>query len=392
MGYDTRNKTKGEKYNIIKFLVPQKGDNKGELARKIVLLAAIAAILVFAVIITINELQNAAQNHRNKELLKLKEDGSLSISVEKDEQIREQKPGILDKYLKLYEQNPDIVGWIRIDKTPIDYPVMQSSEGSPDSMKGSNTKDPETQKGQYYLYRLFDKSYNKVGSIFADYHNKFTALKRPDNTILYGHNIANGTMFAKVAHYYPKLSGGLQYYINRPTITFDTVYKEGTYKIFAGIFTNTDEKHGKVYPYYQKTTFKNKSQFYDFCTNILDRSSFYTDVDLKYGDEILTLSTCYYPLGESVDTRFALFARRVRDGEDPNVDTSKATVNTSPLYFDYYYKVNGGKWAGRLWDTSKVEGLDKWLETHEVDGIPASKGTAETTPADNTPTEPPVGN
>ena len=96
----------------------------------------------------------------------------------------------------------------------------------------------------------------------------------------------------------------------------------------------------------------------------MDRSLFYTDVDLEYGDELLTLSTCYYPFGKEVDTRFVLFARRVREGESAEVDTSKAYINDDPLYFDYWYQLYGGSWGGRKWDTTKVKGLDKFLETH----------------------------
>jgi sortase B len=75
----------------------------------------------------------------------------------------------------------------------------------------------------------------------------------------------------------------------------------------------------------------------------MDRSLFFTDVDLEYGDELLTLSTCYYPLTkDAADTRFVVFARRLREGESAEVDTSKAVENSNPLYFDTYYKMNGG--------------------------------------------------
>ena len=87
----------------------------------------------------------------------------------------------------------------------------------------------------------------------------------------------------------------------------------------------------------------------------MDRSVLWTDVDLTYGDSILTLSTCYYPFGkENADTRCAVFARKVRPGESPEVDVSKAVVNNSPLKFTYQYQQEGGSWTGRTWDTSKL--------------------------------------
>lgn len=107
----------------------------------------------------------------------------------------------------------------------------------------------------------------------------------------------------------------------------------------------------------------------DFVGNIMDRSTFYTDVDLEYGDQIITLSTCYYyPMGKDVDCRFALFARKVREGESLEVDASKITVNQSPLFFDTYYKRGlAYPWEGRNWDISLVKDFDKY--TDKVDSL-----------------------
>ena len=110
----------------------------------------------------------------------------------------------------------------------------------------------------------------------------------------------------------------------------------------------------------------------------MDRSLFFTDVDLEYGDELLTLSTCYYPLTkDAADTRFVVFARRVREGESAEVDTSKAVENSNPLYFDTYYKMNGGSWNGRNWDADpdstdtskthlKIKGFEEYYKSHET--------------------------
>ena len=87
----------------------------------------------------------------------------------------------------------------------------------------------------------------------------------------------------------------------------------------------------------------------------MDRSVLWTDVDLQYGDNILTLSTCYYPYTkEKADTRVAVFARKVREGESAEVDVSKAMRNPDPLLFAYEYRVKGGSWGGRKWDSSKL--------------------------------------
>ncbi len=268
---------------------------------------------------------------------------------------------VMSEYEEKYTENEDLIGWIRLEAAGIDDPVLQAEDN------------------KYYLDKDFNGNEYKNGSFFVDYKCQFTSRTRPANTIIYGHNMVTGPSFAKLTRYYDARINGdyanrLDFYINNPTIEFDTIWEEGTYKVFACMYVNTMEEHGDVFKYYKQRTIANEEEFYTYVTNILDRSVFYTDVDLEYGDEILTLSTCYYPLGKEVDTRCVVFARRVREGESAEVDTSKAYVNESPLYFDYYYQVNGGSWAGRNWDKSKVKGLSDYLATH-----PFSSAHAPTT-------------
>lgn len=260
---------------------------------------------------------------------------------------------VMSTYEEQYAQNDDLIGWIQIDGTPIDFPVLQAEDNI------------------YYLDKDINHEYTQNGSIFADYKCEFTTRTRPANTILYGHNMRTGPSFAKLTTYYPWYSGtaSLQQYLTAPTVKFDTIWEEGTYKVFAAMFVNTLEEHGEVFKYYKQRTIKNEEDFFVYIAKIMDRSVFYTDVDLEYGDELLTLSTCYYPLG--IDTRFVVFARRVREGESAEVDTSKAYINNDALYFDYYYQVKGGKWGGRTWDTSKVKGLDEFLEIHPLSAAAA---------------------
>ena len=247
-----------------------------------------------------------------------------------------------------------MIGWIHIDipgETAIDEPVMQTSDN------------------KYYLTHDFENNEVVEGALFADYQCKFTTRTRPANTIIYGHNMASGKSFAKITRYCPwyTASQGLKQYNAAPTIKFDTLWEEGTYKVFAAIFVNTQVKNGEVFQYYKRRTIANEGQFYNYIGHVMDRSLFYTGVDLQYGDELLTLSTCYYPLGkENADTRFVVFARRLRPGESAEVDTSKAYVNPDPLYFDYWYQTHGTSWGGRKWDTSLVKGFDEYYKKHET--------------------------
>ncbi len=267
---------------------------------------------------------------------------------------------VLTEYEAKFAENEDIIGWIKLEDAKINDPVVQADDN------------------KYYLTRDFNGNDYQNGSFFVDYKCQFTTRTRPANTIIYGHNMLTGPSFAKITRYYDaRLNGDypnrLDFYMNNPTIEFNTIWEteRSEYKVFACMYVNTMEEHGEVFKYYKQRDIKNEGQFYEYVAQILDRSAFYTDVDLEYGDEILTLSTCYYPLGKAIDSRCVVFARRVREGEDPTVDTSKAYINDSPLYFDYYYQVNGGKWAGRKWDTTKVKGLDEYIEAY-----PDSKAAA----------------
>ena len=166
-------------------------------------------------------------------------------------------------------------------------------------------------------------------------------------------------------NYRTQLNYGMDWYRKYPTITFNTLYRKSTYKIFAGMLVNTEEKDGEVFYYLQGRKFKNKAAFDDYVAQILDRTTFYTDVDLKYGDNLITLSTCILDYG--IDARWVIFGREVREGEDPTVDVSKAYENPDPLYFDYYYNVFGGSWGGRKWDADMIYDYSYTVESKKTD-------------------------
>ncbi len=242
--------------------------------------------------------------------------------------------------------NTDFIGWLTIKDTPIDIPVVQATDN------------------KFYLTHDFYGAYDptKVGTTFADATVKVTKTQRPDNLIVYGHNIRTGVGLAKITNYYPARYGSLKFYTTHPTITYESAFGgESTYVVFAGMFVNTQKTHGDVFNYYKIRNFKNESIFYQYFEQVFDRSVFYNpDVNIKYGDKFLTLSTCYYPFGANIDTRFVLFARQLRSGEKATIKTSNAYTNKSPKYFTYYYKVNGGKWAGRTWPEKLITGYSAW--------------------------------
>ena len=371
--YDKPKKKDGEGggfSNLLKTFVPQKGDVPFELARKSVFCGSLLICLVALIAIIIAA---AASGNKEEEIITVSAwsgfiDGSVSIAPLPElpvqqilERVRLDDPDMA----AAYEINNDVVGWIHIPGTVLDNPVLQYPHLRYEEF------GVEKFGNEYYLHRDINHNWFYDGVIFADVNAPVLGERRPGNIILYGHNLLNRTMFRQAALYWPYFGGrsNIDFYRENPVVHFDTLYERGVYKVFAvGLFHTEDPDNIRrgiahdVYNYHRIRNFPDRDAFYDFIVNILDRSGFYNpDVDLMYGDEIITLSTCYYPLGEHIDTRIAVFARRVRDGESPVVDIDAAWLNPNPHYFDHYYNVRGGSWGGRNWDTSKVAGLDEWL-------------------------------
>ncbi len=347
-------KKSGVLMKIRNSIFPVKGDPPTEAVRKIIFDIAVVALVVTGGSLLVDVIDRGYQDTvidaQVQDMYQPVGDnepdeitGQLNISEEEKEAVLKENPKVMESFIKLYSENSDIVGWLTLGENGsiINHPVMQAEDND------------------YYLNRNFYKKETKSGAVFADFRNNFKNGEISANTILYGHNIWDGSMFAKLTRYYDGRLGNdysdrLGFYKEHPTITFNTIYEEAQWKVFACVLFNTDEKNGEVYPYTQIQDFETKEAFNSYILDIMDRSVLWTDVDLTYGDEILTLSTCYYPYGEKIDTRCVVFARKVREGESAEVDVSKAMINTSPLKFTYQYNVEGGSWQGRSWNTDKL--------------------------------------
>lgn len=162
---------------------------------------------------------------------------------------------------ELLNKNPDTVGWIKVEGTKVNYPVVQSDDN------------------KYYLKHAFNRSNNAGGWIFADYRVNFVDFGK--NTIIYGHNMNNKTMFGSIPSmlYNSYLNNSNNYYIKISTPTSNTVWK-----VFS-IYTIEPEV------YYLKTNFKSEP-FEKFLNTIKGRSIYNFGIDVTPDDKILTLSTC----------------------------------------------------------------------------------------------------
>ena len=189
---------------------------------------------------------------------------------------------ILPEYQDAYSQNDDLVGWIRIDGTVIDYPVMQHLE----------EKD-------YYLERNFDEEYSKHGCIYV--REQCNPFKPADNVVLYGHYKQDGSMFHDLHGYYRE-----SFWREHQTIEFDTIYEHHTYQIVAVFKVNINDKN--FFRYHTFNNFANEDDFNTYEDAIRNLSFYDTGVDIEYGDKLITLSTCEYTLSNG---RLVVVAKRV---------------------------------------------------------------------------------
>lgn len=374
-----QDKIKGRPQNIfVRFAeaaFPQKRDSKGEKIRKIVMLVLIVvfAVSIGYLLFQLTSIKDGSEANKQTQSLAGVDSGTIDMddftppeiiistttsgtgsstagteaTTETEEPKETEEINVTPlvntpinaNFDALLAENPDTRGWIKIQGTYLNHVVVQAKDND------------------YYLHRDFYGNETLSGTIFSHYKNKWDGTDQ--NLILFGHNMIDGDCFATVRYYLPndRSREPVKFYKVHPTVMIETPDgKTHIYKIFAGVLANTQKEYGEVFKYVNKTKFKSQNDFNNFIVEIMDRSWFHTDVDLQYGDKLLTLSTCYWPLGQEVDTRWVVFAREVRPGESEYVDTSVATRNYNPKLFDYYYSIIGSQWYGSTWDKSKLLG------------------------------------
>lgn len=190
-------------------------------------------------------------------------------------------PEILPQYADLAAQNPEMVGWLRIADTAIDYPVMHTPE------------DPEK-----YLHTNFEEEYSYPGVPFIDGNCTMDS----DNLLIYGHNMPNGTMFRSLLQYKEEA-----YWKEHPTICFDTLYEEQEYEVLAAFYDRVYYKTEDVFKFYQFIDAEDEQNFDDAIAQFRSKALYDTGVEAAYGDQLITLVTCAY---HTDNGRFVVVVRR----------------------------------------------------------------------------------
>lgn len=196
-------------------------------------------------------------------------------------------PPVLDEYKNLLNKNKRLIGWVKIDDTNIDYPVMQTTDN------------------EYYLDHNLNQEYDKNGSIFMD--KDCDVLKPSTNLILYGHHMKSGQMFGGLSLYSDQ-----SYYEKHPCIQFDTIYEKGLYEIMYVFRSRVYSEDEIVFKYYQFIDAQSEQEFDSYMNDMAEMSLYDTGVTASFGDQLLTLSTCDY---QEKNGRFVVVAKKVTTKE-----------------------------------------------------------------------------
>lgn len=176
--------------------------------------------------------------------------------------------GMLPGYAELYEINNDLVGWMRIEGTEIDYPVMQTPG-----------------RTDFYLKRNFDKDHSERGCLYV--REECDVFRPSDNVTIYGHTMMDGSMFAYLHEYQDK-----EVWEDNRLIFFDTLYEYHMYEIFSVFITTASL--GEGFSYHQMEDAESEEDFDEFIAKCKALALYDTGITPEYGDKIICLSTCEY--------------------------------------------------------------------------------------------------
>lgn len=310
-------------------LFPQKGDSVGECIRKIIFLVSVIAIIVCGYMVSDYYIDLWRSKNLNDEVMGVywtyQSDNIEDKEPTAPESDDDDEPVyyMLDGAKKLLDINSDVVGVINIPGTPVNNPVMQSDDNSK------------------YLDKKINGEESRAGELFLDYRNHFDDvdeeghLKEPnsDNLVIYGHNMNDEQMFGSLKYYHRNYD----YYGEHPIIELNSNYAHYQYKIFAFFILDAEDKTETKYECWNKMNFDDEEDFYNFVNEAKRRTIRLNDVDVKYGDKLLTLSTCNTLLGDR--GRLIIMARMVREGEDPYEGTQDSIANPNIKWPSYYYDI-----------------------------------------------------
>lgn len=193
---------------------------------------------------------------------------------------------MLPSLTEWYQENNALAGWLRIEGTVIDYPVVHTPD------------DPEK-----YLRKNFKGKFSMEGTLFID--GSCSTMPESDNIIIYGHNMKRGTMFHDLMNYKDQ-----SFWEEHPIIEYSTLYEERQYEIIAAFYDRVYYTHERVFKFYQFINYETEDEFKDAMVYFQGKAEYETGVEPVYGDRLLTLVTCSY---HEQYGRFVVVAREILD-------------------------------------------------------------------------------
>lgn len=226
--------------------------------------------------------KEVAKNTLEDEERVIEENEETVIGKDTEKQKKETERMLQVKQLQ--GQNTDIVGWLEIENTNINYPVLQGADNN------------------YYMTHNYKNEKSKNGSIFldADYNWNIPS----NNLLIYGHNLGNGMMFQELLKYEKK-----SFYQEHPVIRFTTAEEDTEYEIISVFKSRVYYKSEKnVFRYYYFINNESEEEYNEFVKNAKNASLYPIDATASYGDQLITLSTCSYYVE---DGRFVVVGRKI---------------------------------------------------------------------------------
>lgn len=199
------------------------------------------------------------------------------------------------KFEKVYKKNSDFIGWLSIEGTKVDYPVMYTPKNE-----------------EFYLRNDFKKKWSIEGTPFAA--GGCDPLKPSDNVIIYGHNMNTGTLFGELTNYADR-----SFYEKHKYIEFDTIKEDAKYEVIAAFKTEINFSNKNAFKYYKFFDAADKNEFNDYVKRAKEACAYDIETTAKYGDKLLTLSTCSYHKDQG---RYVVVAKRI-SVKNKDIETKK---------------------------------------------------------------------
>jgi len=350
----------GKQRRFLATIFPWKGDSLKERVWKIVAWVAVLAVLVTGGLL-INQFVLMPVSNRALfgEILEIygNDPGSLPPDVLSSKKYPE---GMLSRFYGLYDRNKDIGGWIKIDGTNVNYPVMKDT------------------RNQFYRDHNYDRRYSPYGVPYFDSTAALVNAQSVNRTLtIYGNNLQDGQMFSDVVRYRE-----LDFLIQHPLVEMNTLFTNGKWVPYAVMVLDRNDTAFS----YNRTTFADEAAFLKFVAETRDRSLYDTPVQVEAGDSLLFLS-----VPADVEMRFSgaeivVAARRLRDGEDEAIHLTTTTKNSDVIMPEAWRKANPSVTTTARTAQSTAASLTEGASTTGTEGVSGETGESTTVTGSSVPT------